>query len=81
MKYVILVVLIIAVYSTTQCYPLLTAGEPDGFLRSVYCRISFFHFIPRKFSPVDFVIHLFIWVVIGIVAWRVYAKYIKARFY
>ncbi|OGY17115.1 MAG: hypothetical protein A2785_00685 [Candidatus Chisholmbacteria bacterium RIFCSPHIGHO2_01_FULL_49_18] len=81
MKYAIVASIVLAAYSFSQCYSYLTEGQSVGFFKSAYCRISFLHFLPRRFSPVDFVVHLFLWIILGIVVWRAYGKYLKGRFY
>lgn len=81
MKYAIVAAVVIAVYGMNQCFPFLAFGEEVGLLRSLYCRVSFFHFIPRKFSPIDFVVHLFVWIVICILVWRVFVRYLKGKIY
>lgn len=80
MRYVIIAGIILAVYSFSRCYGYFTANEAVGLLQRVYCRASFLHFLPRKFSPLDFVVHLFLWLVVGIVVWRAYGKYLKGKF-
>ena len=81
MKYVIVFAIILAAYSFSKCYALLTTGVSSGFFQAIYCRVSFLHFIPRRFSPIDFVVHLFLWFVVAILVWRLYVKYIKGRFF
>lgn len=79
MKYVIIAAIVFSVLSLSQCYPVFTAGDSAGFLRSAYCRISFFHFVPRKFSLIDYVIHLILWIIVGIGVLRFYVRYLKGR--
>lgn len=81
MRYVIVATILLTVYSFSRCYGYLARNETVGLLKGLYCRVSFLHFLPRGFSPVDFVVHLFLWIVLGIVVWRAYGKYLKGRFY
>ena len=81
MKYVLIVSILITVYSFSQCSRLLMFGEEAGALRTLYCRLGFFHIFPRHFSPLDVVIHLLLWVAIGVGFFALYRRYLKGRLF
>jgi hypothetical protein len=80
MKYAIVFAIIVAVFSFAQCYGYLAMEQKVGFLKVVYCNISFFRLLPRSFSFFDFFVHLFVWIVISIGLYRVYLWYLGGKF-
>lgn len=76
-KYALLFAIVATSYSFAQCYKFIAYKEPVSLGRSIYCSIGFFQFIPRPFSVIDFVIHLFVWVVISMALYRLYFRFFK----
>lgn len=79
MKYALLASLFAAIFSFTKCLPFLAQSEPVGLVMSLYCRVTFLHFIPRSFSPIDLIIHVFFWGVVGVLLWRLYRRYFGGK--
>lgn len=80
MKYALVFAIIVAAYSFSQCYRFLAFDEEVSFLKSIYCNVTFFGFIPRPFSVVDFFVHLLIWIAISFVGYSFWSSYLRGRF-
>jgi ABC-type microcin C transport system permease subunit YejE len=81
MKYAIVLAIVISVYSFSQCYRFLAYKEVVGGMKALYCSVSFFHLFPRSFSALDFFVHLFVWIVLSIVVYRIYLRYLGGKIF
>lgn len=78
-KYALIFTILVSVYSLTACYKFLAFQEKAGIARAVYCRLTYFHLLPRPFSVIDFVIHFILWFTVSILIYRLYMRYLKGK--